>query len=140
MNRAGEHPIVITPRVDRQDRRYRYLDKGRMTATVSNNMSCNVRVAKSEMQFEYNEREKTFPGSYGVEIPPNGTGEITADFQIEPWATPRTNRFRVRVEYVELAGEKPVQSDLSPPDYLLAERAERLDKTVFISHSNSERD
>ena len=141
MNRADENPIVITQRVDK-DRTYRYPDKGRMTATVRNNMPCSIRVVKSEMQFRYRGREMiTFHGPNNVEIQPGGTGEIPIDFQIGPWAVPHSNQSRVRVEYVETAREKPAQKSYHGPyDYVVTEKAEPSGKTVFISHSNSERD
>lgn len=142
MNRPDESPIEIIPRVDRRDKKYRYLDKGRMTATVRNNMPCSIRVIKSEMQFKHRGRKTTFSGSDDVEIPPNGTSEISIDFKIGPWATLLSNSFGVHVEYMELAREKPVQKPFTGPfnNFVLTERAEPSDKTVFISHSNSERD
>lgn len=113
-----------------------------MTATVRNNMQCSIRVVKSAMQFKYHGRGMTtFPGPDNVEIQPGGTGEIPIDFQMGPWAVPRSNRFRVCVECMESAGEKPIRkTHYGAYDHVLSEKAEPSGKTVFISHSNSKRD
>ena len=133
-------PITVTAELDRSDRKYRYLDAGRVGVTVRNDSTGNIIVERLELRFKYHNRTEKFTKPANERIQAKQQQKIAFDLKIGPWAACASNLFTVHVLYRKSDALSKRERYSGPSDYILVQKAPLQDEQVFISHSNEQSD
>ena len=129
-------PITVTAELDRSDRKYRYLDAGRVGITIRNDSMGDIIVEQLELRFKYYNRLEKFTKPVNERIQAKRQQKIAFDFEIGPWAACASNLFTVHVLYRKSDTLSKRERYSSPSDYMFVQKAPSQEEQVFISHSN----